>query len=290
MKSMKKMLCLLLVAMLLVAAIPVAASADEGADPQAQNVPDTNLTTANYELIVDGRSSTGTVNVTNGGMTGYEILVSLDPNYVIDYVFSKCYINGVDEGGAKKVMPGDTVRLEVNTPAPPAPAACEVFLKYGSETRKITTTVGADLTLTDALVRSKNFNLPENSTVKHFVRIDTQDVILPGSTIKALANLELEVVTQVNSSNNNNGGTGITGGGSGTGGSNSGNNDSNNNNNNNTTTSLTFPDYATFKIGSKVVYGKWVNNQSELNAARAEAVNIMRNMGYKVNSWSVKQK
>lgn len=55
------------------------------------------------------------------------------------------------------------------------------------------------------------------------------------------------------------------------------------------TTNLTFPDYATFKINGQVVYGKWVHNQRELDAARAEAVSIMRNMGYKVSSWNVKQ-
>lgn len=76
---------------------------------------------------------------------------------------------------------------------------------------------------------------------------------------------------------NNNGGIVTEGGSTNNGGSGS------------NTTNLTFPDYATFKINGQVVYGKWVHNQRELDAARAEAVSIMRNMGYKVSSWNVKQ-
>lgn len=77
--------------------------------------------------------------------------------------------------------------------------------------------------------------------------------------------------------NSNNGGIVTEGGSTNNGGSGS------------NTTNLTFPDYATFKINGQVVYGKWVHNQRELDAARAEAVSIMRNMGYKVSSWNVKQ-
>lgn len=80
--------------------------------------------------------------------------------------------------------------------------------------------------------------------------------------------------------NSNNGGIVTEGGSTNNGGSGS---------NNTNTTNLTFPDYATFKINGRVVYGKWVHNQRELDVARAEAVSMIRNMGYKVSSWNVKQ-
>ena len=205
--TMKKLLCMALAIMLLVSAVPVFAMA-EG-------------TTANYELTVNSTTTTGTINVGAGGMTGREILTSLNPNYLIDYDFVAFYINGnVKDGADDKVYGGQTARLELKDKAAPAPVAVAVYLTLKGESRTITTTEGADLTLTDSLVRSKNFNMPENSYVKHFVRSDTNDVVLPGTTIKAQNGLSYEVVLATNTSSENNGGTGVDN--SNNGGSNNG--------------------------------------------------------------------
>ena len=195
--TMKKLLCMALAIMLLVSAVPVFAAATE-------------VTTANYELYLNGSLSSGTYDVGTGGMTGIQILGGLNPNYLIDYQLGAFYINGTPVNGDAKVYGGQTIRMEVNDKPAPAPVAVAVYLVLKNVEKTITTTEGADVTLTESLVRSKNFNMPENSTVKHFVNMITGDIVPVGTTVKAANGLKFEVVLQTATSNgnNNSGGTG----------------------------------------------------------------------------------
>lgn len=344
MKSMKKMLCLLLVAMLLVAAIPVAASASEY-DATTVNysvvfaVKDTSTNNVKYssviavaavssdanddairaaaasaaasagftvvtkDAIADRVAANGNADIVHNVIYG-EIRTKIDTdNKQFKYVLevtprpsvetadvirqAKIYID--KEGTGTFVDTGKTVDVTLVATTTNGTTTYALKSNGGASVVDIQGKLGANYANKQLSMR---FECPttsgnDASRAAYYVTVTgtngSTGTNVPSTGNNTNNNNGVPGASGSTNGNNNTTGTIPNGNGSSSNGGSTGNGSNNGGSSNGT---MNFPATVNFRVNGKVVYQAYVTNQTQLDAAKAHVITVVRNMGYQVTSWN----
>ena len=149
--TMKKLLCMTLVIMLLISAVPVFAAADDVTMP--------------YILVIDGQTRSSSTYQTTTSTALSAILEDIYPGYSASF-YAGFEIDGVTVDGGAAAPASGTVTFTLTTPpAPPTPEVVVTVVLSGVGERSFNVVKGGTVTLNQALLNSHGLNLSYNHSI-----------------------------------------------------------------------------------------------------------------------------